>query len=354
MNFKNKITKCITLSICCFSITSTLNATSFSNYYPSHNWIVKTPSEMGYSKIKFENAKNYFENMGITAFMLIDDGYIVADWGDSQKVVNCHSIRKSYLSALIGIYNKEGKIDISSTLESLGIEDIDSLSSIEKQAKVSDLLKARSGVYHPAAYETKKMRNKRPSRGSHLPNTFYYYNNWDFNVLGTIFEQESSEDIFEAFYKHIAKPINMKDFYIDDGKHIKEKVSLHSAYEFNMSARDRARFGLLYMRDGMWQGKQIIPKEWIEKSIMPYSNVSKGVGYGYMWWTSTGKWHLGSKIKGKAYSARGYWGQYIVILPQEKLVIVQVSDKKNGDNNAYGKKFNKLLKMILDAKHSPI
>jgi len=331
--------------------TTSVFANQYFEYYPTKNWITKKPSKLGWSEKKLEFAKKYFKKIDTTAVIVIDNGYIIAEWGDTKRRVNCHSIRKSFLSALIGIYEKEDKINLSSTLEELKIDDIQKLTYIEKQAKVSDLLKARSGVYHPAAYETKSMKKRRPMRGSHLPNTFYYYNNWDFNTLGTIFEQKTSEKIFVAFDNKIATPIGMNDFSASNGTYRKEKISLHPAYEFRMSARDRARFGLLYLRDGKWKNQQIIPKEWINNSITPYSQVSKGIGYGYMWWTSTGRWHLGNKIKGHAYSARGYWGQYIVVMPEENLVVVQVSDKKNGDKNGHGKKFNKLLKLILDAKN---
>ena len=56
------------------------------------------------------------------------------------------------------------------------------------------------------------MKKNRPARGSHAPGTFRYYNNWDFNVLGTIFEKRTGLKIGEAFYQRIAKPIGMQDF----------------------------------------------------------------------------------------------------------------------------------------------
>lgn len=208
-------------------LTASLFANQNFEYYPAKNWITKKSSEMGWSEKKLEVAKEYFEKMNTTAVIVVDNGYIIAEWGDTKRRVNCHSVRKSFLSALIGIYENEGKINVSSTLEELKIDDIQKLTHTEKQAKVSDLLKARSGVYHPAAYETKSMKKRRPARGSHLPNTFYYYNNWDFNTLGTIFEQETSEKIFVAFNNRIATPIKMNDFSASDGTYRKEKISLH-------------------------------------------------------------------------------------------------------------------------------
>lgn len=321
------------------------------NYFPGDTWdVISKPEIIGWSSDKLNNAKKQFRKNGATALMIVDDGIVVAEWGATKRRVNSHSVRKSFLSALYGIFISNNTINQQETLSSLGIDDVDTLSDDEKQAKVVDLLKSRSGVYHPAAYETAKMKKKRPKRGSHSPGTYWYYNNWDFNVLGTIFEQETSLKIFKAFNDYIAIPIGMKDFKVSSCKYIKEHTSKHSAYPFWMSARDRARFGLLFLRNGQWKNRQIIPKKWIEESTNAYSNAGSGIGYGYMWWVSTGNWHLGNKVEGKAYSARGYWGQYIVILPEYNLVVVQVSDKNGGGRNVFGKKFNELLSLILAAR----
>ena len=69
------------------------------------------------------------------------------------------------------------------SLEELGIDDFEpSLTLEEKQATVGDLIKARSGIYHPALGKSPGMRSMRPKRHSHPPGTFWYYNNWDFNA----------------------------------------------------------------------------------------------------------------------------------------------------------------------------
>ena len=67
------------------------------------------------------------------------------------------------------------------------------------------------------ACESLDMRAARPIRGSHDPGTFWYYNNWDFNVLGTIFRQETGADIFEDFKKQFAVPLQMEDFRVTLG-----------------------------------------------------------------------------------------------------------------------------------------
>src|SRR5262249_15650501 len=131
----------------------------------------------------------------------------VASWGDVSKRLLMHSVRKSFISALYGIYSASGVVNLQQTLGDLGIDDLPpSLTKQEKQARILDLLAARSGVYHPAAFETAAMKEARPERGSHVPGTFWYYNNWDFNALGFILEQAAKAPVFELFYKQIATP----------------------------------------------------------------------------------------------------------------------------------------------------
>ncbi len=101
---------------------------------------------------------------------------------------------------MIGIAVDERKIDLNASIGSLGIDDnAPSLTEAEKAATVADLLKARSGIFHAALYETPGMARLRPPRGSHSPGTFWYYNNWDFNALGTIYERAVGQSIFTAF-----------------------------------------------------------------------------------------------------------------------------------------------------------
>ena len=113
-------------------------------------------------------------------------------------------------------------------------------------------------------------------------------NNWDFNVLGTIFEKKTGTKIGQAFYERIAKPIGMQDFSPDDVFYLGGTESIHPAYLFEISARDLARFGLLYLRHGRWENKQIIPEDWVEKSTHANEMVNFGGkdagGYEYLWW----------------------------------------------------------------------
>jgi len=279
------------------------------------------PEELGWSSEKLNALKRDLKEQKTAALMIVTDGKVVFEWGKTANNIYSHSTRKSLLSALYGIYAAEGRIDTSLTIEQLGIEEKVPLTEIEKQAQVIDLLKARSGVYIPAAAEAKSMSDARPKRGSYEHDKNWYYNNWDFNVLGTIFRDQTGEDIYKAFSKRIAEPIGMQDYIPEKQNYSYEQnFSIHPAYPFLISTRDMARFGQLFLQQGQWNGKQIISADWVVDSTRSYSDTGPSWrGYGYMWWTIEAN-HQGLK-KGDYY-ASGYGGQNMFVLPRMNTVIV--------------------------------
>jgi CubicO group peptidase (beta-lactamase class C family) len=311
------------------------------------------PEEVGYSSEKLKEAEQFAEEIGCSAAMAVYDGKVFFAWGNISENFRCHSIRKPFLGALYGIYLAQGDINLDATLEDLNIDDIPpSLTFEEMQAKVEHLLMSRSGVYHEAAAEPQDMIDNRPERGSHPPDTFFFYNNWDFNTLGTIFEQETGEGIFNAFEEHIADVVGMDDFQIDNCNYFYEwDKSQHPAYQFKMSARDMARFGILYQKLGNWKGNQIIPEAWIDESTMAYSveDEAAGIGYGYMWGVIMEGGEIEQLIGYPGFFHAGGGAQLLMIIPDLKLVTVVLfnTDVLDEDWEEAGPE---LLLMILDAR----
>ncbi len=289
-----------------------------------------SPEEVGWSSEKLAEVTPLIEQSGYAAIMAVYDGQVFYTWGNLSKNYFCHSIRKPFLSSLYGVHVEEGNVNINATMAELNIDDIPpSLTESEKKATVRDLLQARSGIYHEAAAEAQSMIDARPERGSHLPGTFFYYNNWDFNALGTIFEQETGTKIFEEFFSRIAEPIGMQDFSISNCFYqYEEDKSEHPAYHFRMSARDMARFGVLYQKNGKWNDNQIIPVNWIEESTRTYSieDTATGIGYGYMWKTFPPGSAIDEMIGAPGYYHTGVGVHAMIIIPELKLVIVQRYD----------------------------
>jgi CubicO group peptidase (beta-lactamase class C family) len=313
----------------------------------------KDLNEAGWSPEKLKEANDYYKSLGSTAAIAIYDGKVLFEWGNVTRKTNIHSIRKSFLSALYGIHVYEGNIQLNETLKELGITDNVILSILEENATIADLLTSRSGIYLTAGEESLLMRWNRPKRETYVPGSQFHYNNWDFNVLGTIFNNKTNTDLFEEFHERIALPIGMEDYVLEDSIYKYElKRSMHPSYLFRMSARDMARFGLLYLQGGQWAGQQLIPKEWIIESTSVQTPVPTSInyGYGYMWWVAdTNPFEeLG------LYSAIGRYGQSIDIIPEANLVFVHKVDSDRFINRAIHhvneKKRLTLLEKILEAK----
>lgn len=318
---------------------------------PGRSWEHASPGELGWSAERIAAARAYAATITSDAVSIVVGGRIVAEWGEVGTRFNVHSIRKAFVSALVGIHVHEGRLRLSDTLADLGIEDVERLTSAERRATLADLLKARSGVYHPAIYETAANALARPARGSYPPGAFWYYNNWDFNTLGTIVERAAGRSLFEELRARIAEPIGMERFEVEDGTYVRGPESLHPAYPFRMTARDLARFGLLFLRGGRWRGVDVVPRDWITESTRSHSDLGQKGGYGYMWYVApAGGPHLTSAwFPGPTISSQGFGGHYLVLVPHLDLVVAHRVNTWIEGRQVTESQFGHLMRLILEA-----
>ncbi len=288
--------------------------------FPGEEWSIVNPKIFNIEQSKIDSVQNYFKEIGGDALVILYKGNLIANFGNTGQAIECRSIRKSFLSACYGLY--KDSIDFDLTLDAIGIDDKEKLTADEKQATIRNLLSTSSGIFHPAAYEPYGTAYNKPARGANKPGDKFFYNNWDFNTLGTIFNKLSGNDLFEVFYKDIAQKIGMQDFSLEDTEYYYDGNSEHPAYLFNISARDCARFGLLYLADGKWNDEQIIPGSWIKESTKLHFDFKNTNGYGYMWWVTTDDFNDNEW----GYFARGTGGQFIYVNPYRSLVIVFRAD----------------------------
>jgi len=291
----------------------------------------KDPQAAGFAKAALRQIEEHYSRSGLASLFVVHQGRVLLALGDYQRRFQCHSIRKTLMNAVMGICHDEKKIDLNKTLADLKIDDIGGLTETEKQATVKNLLQARSGVYHPAVYETASMTKAKPQRGTHGSGSFWHYNNWDFNALSTIVNRETGDDFLRLFTERIAGPLGMEDYREIDGNYFLDPaVSRHPGYGFKLSARDLARFGLLYLQKGVWNGSRVLSERWIADSTRSYSNThtARG-GYGYLWWIPA----IGGA--GPAFAACGVGTQVLLVLPGLDLVIVQRVNTFRGQKHPF-------------------
>ena len=263
-------------------------------------------------------------------------------YGNTDTVTYLASVRKSVLSMMMGNYVRRGTVDLTKSLAQLGMDDIGGLSAQEKEATVKDLLTARSGVYHEASNAGDDLASA-PPRGSQPHGTYMLYSNWDFNALGGAFELMTGRDIYDVLESDVARPIGMQHF--NRAIHRKTGDSTRSrylAYHMNFSTRDMARIGYLMLRRGAWNGRQLVPADWVDESTRPFTRVSEmnppqrrggPFGYGYLWWVWDGPQASGP-YQG-AYAGLGAIGQQIVVMPKLDLVVAHKTSP--GQRDAEGR-----------------
>lgn len=330
-------TRIITLVIVIL-LSTTIALQSCSNHKPTFigESTPKTNSlkDTGLSQASLDEMETYLkEKSRTTGMVVLHDGEVVYEYGDTKETSYNASVRKSILAMLYGKYVEDGTIDLTQTIGDLGIDEDDGLLPQEKEATVNDIITARSGVFHIPANGGYDKANAL-KRGSVKHGEYFLYNNWDFNVAGFILEQATGRTVYEEIELQLAIPLGMQDWNIKNQKRkINESKSRYSAYHMYFSTRDMAKIGQLMLNKGQWNGRQLISEKWIKQitsTVTPVETVNKRYGrdveskvqfsYGYMWWLFE-EFYARKDMQG-AYSANGWGGQYITVIPKRKLVIV--------------------------------
>jgi len=304
-------------------------ATSPKHVFPGTNWEY---DKGALSPRVVREVDAFVHTLDTTGLMVVKGGKVVYEYGNVTDPSYLASARKSVLSMLYGPYVANGKIRLDATLKDLRMSDVGGLLPIEEQAKVIDLITARSGVYHPASNDGDSLEFA-PKRGSQKPGNYWLYSNWDFNAAGAVFELMTGKGIYDALRDDLAVPIGMQDF--DRARLQKDENptrSQYPSYPMWLSTRDMARLGYLMLRKGQWKERQLIPADWVRRSIRittptsemhPEFMLSGPFGFGYMWWVWDGSFASGP-YRG-AYTASGAHGQWISVLPAVDMVVVHIA-----------------------------
>ncbi len=325
---------------------------------PGTPWAFHTSSAAaGYAPAKLDELALLADGMANDAIVVVVDGKVLWEYGNTEALSYLASVRKSLLAMLYGPYVADGTINLDLTLADLGMDDVQGLLPIEKQARVRDLISARSGVYHPASNAGDNLADA-PPRGSQQPGAYYLYSNWDFNAAGTAFERMTGKSIYDAFDEKLARPLGFEHWrrliHLRNGD---TDQSEHLAYHFVLSTQDMARLGELVLRQGKWQGEQIVPASWVQDMISlvtpnqetnPAEVRNSEFGYGYMWWVWDGP-KVTCAFEG-AYTGRGAYGQFITVLPTLDMV---VAHKTLPDARTSWEEYVQILDALVAARVTP-
>ena len=376
-------------------ITFFLSANSQDSYFPSkENWEVKSPTDFNYDSKKIQEAIDFViknqnkgdkdlrieilkgfatepyhsikgptKKRGESNGLIIKDGYIIASWGDTKRVDMTFSVTKSYLSAITGIAVDKNLIRSEKDFVSNYVWD--KTFDGEKNSLItwehllnqsSDWFGNLFGINHwEDRPDTSKSIDEWRSEPQKQPGTHYKYNDVRVNVLAYSLLQVFRESLPKVLKNTIMDPINASDTWrwfgyenswvnIDGVKTQSVSGGGHNGGGIFISSEDHGRFGLLFLNNGIWDGKRVISKEWIQKSITPSETNPE---YGYMWWINS---ELGEdyqttdwkNVPTNIFYGSGFGGNKVIIIPDENMVVVGRWFGRNTEST--------FIKMILDSK----
>lgn len=283
---------------------------------------------------KITDFSSLFERTKTTSFLIVKNDSIVFEkyFFDHKKedVFTSFSVAKSYISALVGIAVDEGFIhsvqdSITTYLTDFknpGFEKI----TIEHLLNMESGIRFRENYFNPFAEITKYYYG--PNLRKYVtklkieedPGTFSY-KSVNTLLLGIIIEKATGKPLEEYFQEKIWTPLGME---YDGTLNLDSKKS-HMFKSFcgvNSTARDYAKFGRLYLQNGMWNGKRIISEEWVLKSRTYYGSERASVYYSYQW-----------RIDNNGnFWAQGHLGQFIFVSPKHNVIIVRTGKKYGAVN----------------------
>lgn len=323
-----------------------ISAPQSSDTLPSWNEDANPLSVEGRAAIR-----SFLERNRSSSFIVLREGKVAFEYGDLHRKHLIHSMRKPLLSLLYGRAIAKGQIDLDETVAQLGLDEPDiSFTEAESAATVLQLLQSRSGIYLSAAAETEEMASSRPERNAHQPGEAYYYNNWSFNSLGTLYEKRAGRSIYDAFNEQLAQPLGMIDYAnrigrieVETGDEEPELVGLdgfyltekdrsrHAAYHFRLSTHDLALIGQMLVQGGEWQGQRIIEQDWLEQAMQCHSTLVADIGggrslcYGLMWQV------IAQDGVPSAYMHTGLGVHMIYVHPGAELVLIHRADTESDD-----------------------
>jgi CubicO group peptidase (beta-lactamase class C family) len=356
----------------------TLTVAAQQTYFPDTDWQIKKPEELKMNKVlldsaisvalqsenkmerdlRIANIKSYsrepgykiigpMKERGGPAGLIIKNGYIVAQWGDVNRVDMTFSATKSYLSTVAGLAVDNGLI--KKVNDKVNEYVWDESFEGEHNSKVTwhHLLNQSSDWsgnlfgLHDWADRPPKEGNPDDWKNRKLlePGINYEYNDVRVNLLAYSLLQVWRKPLPVVLKEKIMDPIGASttwrwygyenSFVNMDGLMI-QSVSGggHHGGGIFINTLDHARFGLLFLRNGKWKNQQLLSEKWITAAIQP-STANKN--YGYMWWLNTGEQWKG--ISPKVYYAAGYGGNYIIVDKEHNLVVVTrwMDDSKIAD-----------------------
>lgn len=295
--------------------------------WPTRMWEVSTPEEQGMSSLAIARLVDDVGTYRQDSLLIVRNGKIVADAYYAPYVAgirhDLRSVTKSFVATMIGVLAQQGKLESIDRpiLEFFPDRTIASLDGGKKAITVQHLLDMASGIawverfYTPDETVIRMYKSPDPigfvldQPMSDPPGRHFSYKGGDPYLLSALISKLTGQNALEFARRELFAPLGITD--VRWGPVDKQGIVTGEA-GMRLTPHDMAKLGYLYLRDGVWDEKRIIPSAWVERART--GNVTTRFGkYANLWW---------SVPERDAFMALGRHGQFIVVLPKLDVVAV--------------------------------
>jgi CubicO group peptidase (beta-lactamase class C family) len=315
------------------SCTSVSTPSTLPAYWPTNGWRTATPEEQGMDSEKLAQMVEHIQQqqLNLHSLLIVRNGYLVSEmYGYPYSAGQVHfiaSVTKSVIGMLVGIAMQKGYIkDVHQTLFSLlpgqGVANLNE----EKQAiTLEDLLSMTSGLdchENPAPGEAFMQASGNwvqfmldlPMAAP--PGTKFNYCTSAVQLLSAILQKATGMSAREFANQNLFSPLGIGPISEERWPSDPQGVTI-GGYDLALTPGEMAKLGYLFLNQGQWDGKTIVPASWVSASTASHANQGDKKEYGYLWWVDP---------QGKWYAALGRAGQHIFVYPAENLVVVFTAD----------------------------
>ena len=292
----------------------------------------------GFEQEPFHKILGPTKKRGGPAGMILKNGYVVAQWGDTKRVDMTFSVTKSFLSTMAGLAHDEKLI--SDTNDLVGDYIWDGTFDGAHNSKITwEHLLQQNSAWSGQLWGGKDWADRPPSEGGiddwklatpKEPGTVMEYNDVRVNVLAYslthVWRKPMPLVLKEKIMDKIGASSTWRWFGYDDAWTVIDGLQMksvtgggHSGAGLFISTEDMARFGLLFLNNGKWKNQQLISENWIKKATTPST---PNVNYGYMWWLNKKGNRYWEGLSENIYYAAGFGGNFIVIDKENDVVVI--------------------------------
>jgi CubicO group peptidase (beta-lactamase class C family) len=265
--------------------------------------------------------------------------------GGPEAYANVKSVSKSILSAVVGIAIAEGHLGgADQAISPFFPEYLGAGADARADITIEQLLTMQSGLIRTSGNEYGRwvqspnwVRYVLTQPMSGTPGVERVYSTGNSHLLSAILTRATGRSTWEYARQKLAEPIGIQlPRWPTDPQGI-----FFGGNEMRITPRAMVRIGELYRNGGVYEGRQVVPREWVEASLTPRSRSRAiGAGYGYGWFLGEFRGH-------PMFYASGYGGQYIFVVPDLELTVVTTSDPDDARTPGHNQSVQRLVRDIL-------